>query len=107
MGNWLHDEVPSILVAFGEGAIEQLKEFSADETVYADSRDATIEALAMLARKHPARKEELKEFLLSLLRTTDDRMAAGVVAQNIGTFHDPSVLPEVHRAFEEGRILLD
>ena len=44
------------------------------------------------------------QHLIKLLKTTEDGTFAGIVADDLASFHDPSVMPEIHRAFKEGRI---
>ncbi len=101
---WLTENVPSLLVAFGEDAIEQLKEFSCDETLEMFSRGAAVTALAALAKKFPFQQDDIKKHMAKLLGTTLNPEFAGLVADDLASFHDSSVLPEIHRAFEEGKI---
>jgi len=42
--------------------------------------------------------------LIKLLKTTEDGTFAGIVADDLASFHDYFVMPEIHKAFEEGRI---
>ncbi len=101
---WLTEDVPSLLVAFGEEFIEPLKEFTEDETLEAFARSTATEALGTLGIKFPQHQNEIKQHLIKLLKTTEDGTFAGIVADDLASFHDPSVMPEIHKAFEEGRI---
>ncbi|MCD4798102.1 MAG: DUF1186 family protein [Methanosarcinales archaeon] len=101
---WLTENVPSLMVAFGEEFIEPLKEFTEDETLEAFARSTATEALGALGIKFPQLQNEIKQHLVKLLKTTEDGTFAGIVADDLASFHDPSVMPEIHRAFNEGRI---
>jgi len=101
---WLTENVPSLMVAFGEEFIEPLKEFTEDETLEAFARSTATEALGALGIKFPQLQNEIKQHLVKLLQTTEDGTFAGIVADDLASFHDPSVMPEIHRAFKEGRI---
>ena len=52
----------------------------------------------------PQHQNEIKQHFIKLLKTTEDGTFAGIVADDLASFHDPSVMPEIHRAFKEGRI---
>ena len=104
LSDFLTEDAPTLLAAFGEGAVESLKKFTEDETLEAFVRGAATEALWVLARKFPFREEEIKSHLVKLLSTTADPTFAALVADNLASFHDPSLMPEIHRAFEEHRI---
>jgi len=101
---WLTEDVPSLLVAFGEEFIEQLKEFSEDETLETFARSTATEALGTLGIIFPQHQNEIKQHLIKLLKITEDGTFAGIVADDLASFHDPSVMPEIHRAFKDGRI---
>jgi len=101
---WLTENVPSLMVAFGEEFIEPPKEFTEDETLEAFTRSTATEALGALGIKFPQLQNEIKQHLVKLLKTTEDGTFAGIVADDLASFHDPSVMPEIHRAFKEGRI---
>jgi hypothetical protein len=104
LNEWLTENIPGLLVAFGEEFIEPLKEFSEDETLETFARSTATVALATLGIKFPQYQNDIKQHLIKLLKTTEDGTFAGIVADDLASFHDPSVMPEIHRAFKEGRI---
>ncbi len=104
LSDWLTESVPGLLVAFGENAIETLKEFTMDETLESFARGVGVTALATLARKYPSHKDEVKEHIIKLLNTTSDTTFASIIADDLAFLHDSSVMPEIKRAFEEGKI---
>ncbi|MCZ7357509.1 MAG: DUF1186 domain-containing protein [Candidatus Methanoperedens sp.] len=103
--DWLTENVTSLLVAFGEEAIEPLKEFTRDETLESFARGTATTALVILSRNKPSYKNGVVKHLIELLNTTNDITFASLIIQDLARFHDMSVMPEIHRAFEEGRIM--
>ncbi len=104
LGNWLTEDAASLLVAFGDDFIEPIKEFTNDETLETFARSAATSALAALGKKFPHHQNDIKQHLTKLLKTTQDGTFAGLVADDLASFHDPSVMPDIHRAFEDGII---
>lgn len=104
LSDWVTEDVTSLLVAFGEEFIEPIKEFTNDETLETFVRSAAASALAALAKKFPLHQDDIKQHLTKLLKTTQDGTFAGLVADDLASFHDPSVMPDIHTAFEDGII---
>lgn len=104
LGDWVTEDIASLLVAFGEDFIELIKEFTNDETLETFARSAAASALAALGKKFPHHQNDIKQHLRRLLKTTQDGTFAGLVADYLASFHDPSVMPDIHRAFEDGII---
>lgn len=104
LGNWVTEDASSLLVAFGEDFIEPIKEFANDETLETFVRSVATSALAALGKKFPHHQDDIKQHLTTLLKTTQDGTFAGLVADDLASFHDPSVMPDIHRAFEDGII---
>ncbi|MBU3966075.1 MAG: DUF1186 domain-containing protein [Euryarchaeota archaeon] len=67
LDEWL-DNVPSLLIAFGEDAIEPLKDFIKDETLEAFARSTATTALVMLTRNNPPYKNTVMRYLIDLLK---------------------------------------
>jgi len=47
---------------------------------------------------------DIKYKWVRAMETIEEGTFAGIVADDLASFHDPSVMPEIHKAFEEGRI---
>ncbi len=101
---WLTESVPALLVAFGEEAIEKLKEFSQDETLEAFARGTVSSALTALAKKFPSHEADIKSHLIKLLKATRDDIFAGLIADDLASFHDPSLKMEILKAFLNDKI---
>lgn len=104
LDSWLTEDIASCLIAFGEDAIEDLKRFSSDETLESFARSVATTALAFLANKIPSHKDDIKKHFLKLLNTTVDPTFASLLAGDLASFHDPSVMPDIRRAFKEDRM---
>ncbi len=104
LGDWVTEDAASLLVGFGEDFIELIKEFTNDETLETFTRSAAASALTALGKKFLYHQDDIKQHLTKLLKTTQDGTFAGLVADDLASFHDPSVMPDIHRAFEDGII---
>ena len=104
LSDWVTEDAASLLVAFGEDFIEPIKDFTNDETLETFARSAATSALAALGKKFPHHQNDIKKHLTELLKTTHDGTFAGLVAHDLASFHDPSVIPDIRRAFEDGII---
>ncbi len=104
LNDWLTEDVPSLLVAFGEEFMEPLMDFTEDETLEVFARSTATSALGALGIRFPQHQENIKQRFIKLLKTTEDGTFAAIVADDLASFHDPSVMPEIRKAFEEGRI---
>jgi len=104
LGDWVTEDAASLLVAFGEDFIESIEEFTNDETIETFVRSAATSALVAMGKKFSHHQDDIKQHLTKLLKTTQDGTFAGIVADDLASFHDPSVMPDIHRAFEDGII---
>jgi hypothetical protein len=102
LGDWITEDTPVLLAAFGEDAIEPLKEFASDETLESFVRGATTTALNVIAHRYPAHQEEILNYFRMLLNDTSDAVFGTLLICEILSFGDPSVLDDVYSAFDEG-----
>ena len=101
---WITESTPTLLAAFGESAIEQLKEWVLDEKLDLYIRGSIATALNVIAHQHPDKEEEIKSFLSKLLEDTNDPTFAAFLIDELLSFKDSNFLPQVRKAFEDGRI---
>ncbi len=104
LGDWLIEGTPGLLAAFGEDFTGELKRFTEDETLEPYSRSRGITALAVLAGKYPVHKDDIKEHMLKLLNSTSDTEFATLIIDDIASLRDPSVMPDIRKAFQEHKI---
>lgn len=104
LDGWITESIPNLLGAFGESAIERLKEWVLDEKLDLYIRGSIATALNVISHQHPDRKGEIIAFLLKLLDDTNDPTLAAFLVDELLSFKDPNFLPHVQKAFEDGRI---
>lgn len=102
LGDWITEDTPVLLAAFGEDAIEPLKDFASDETLESFVRGATTTALNVIAHRYPAYQEEILNYFRMLMDETSDAVFGTLLICEILSFKDPSVLDDVYSAFDAG-----
>lgn len=103
-GDWITESMPTLLAAFGEDAVERLKEYILDETLDLYIRSSVATALNVIAHQYPVRNEDIKAFLSKLLEDTTDQTFAAFLVDELLSFKDQNLLPQVQKAFEDERI---
>lgn len=104
LGDWITEDAPTLLAAFGEDVIERLKEYILDEALDRYTRISVATTLNVITHQHPARKEDIKSFLLKLLEDTKDSTFAAFLVDELLSFKDQNLLPQIDMAFEKGKI---
>ena len=104
LSDWLTEDCPTLLAAFGEEAIELLEEYTHDETLETFARSSAQTALTVIAHRHPDRRDEIKNYLRKLFKEASDITFTSYMTGDILSFRDPGVLADVYAAFDEGRI---
>lgn len=104
LGDWITESMPTLLAAFGEDAVERLKEYILDETLDLYIRSSVATALNVIAHQYPVRNEDIKAFLSKLLEDTTDQTFAAFLVDELLSFKDQNLLPQVQKAFEDERI---
>ncbi|VVB55348.1 Uncharacterised protein [uncultured archaeon] len=104
LGDWITESMPTLLAAFGEDAVERLKEYILDETLDLYIRSSVATALNVIAHQYSVRNEDIKAFLSKLLEDTTDQTFAAFLADELLSFKDQNLLPQVRKAFEDERI---
>jgi hypothetical protein len=107
LDGWITESTPTLLGAFGESAIERLKEWVLDEKLDLYIRGSIATALNVIAHQHPDKQEEITAFLSKLLEDTNDSTFAAFLIDELLSFKDPNFLPQVLKAFEDERIDTD
>ncbi len=107
LGELITESTPTLIAAFGESAIERLKEYILDETLDIYIRGSVATALCVIAHQYPDRKDDIKSFLSKLLEDISDPTLAAFFIDKLLSFKDQNFLPQIHTAFEKGRINTD
>lgn len=104
LSGWITESTPTLLASFGESAIERLEECVLDETLDLYIRGSISTALNVIAHQYPDRKDDIKSFISNLMENTNDQTFAAFLIDELLSFKDPNLLPQVRKAFEDGRI---
>ncbi|MFV9632042.1 MAG: DUF1186 domain-containing protein, partial [Methanosarcinales archaeon] len=104
LGEWITESTPTLIAAFGESAIERLKEYIQDETLDIYIRSSIATALNVIAHQCPDKKDDIKSFISKLLEDISDPTLAAFIIDELLSFKDQNLLPQIHTAFEKGRI---
>ena len=105
LGDWLTEEMPSILAGFGPRAVGPLKELVENRGLDIFSRAAAVRALAAIAHQH----EEIRGPVVELLRKVmmgegEDPEFRGLVADDLAQFKDSDALADLKSLFDRGMI---
>jgi hypothetical protein len=103
LGDFVTEDVTSLLYAFGPEGYDAILEFSSDETLEPFGRAAAIDALAARAVKDPAFRTRTVAHLRRLLSETKDPVFCTMLADALLGL-DRTALPEVLAAHREGRL---
>lgn len=104
LGDWITEDTPTLLAAFGEGAVERLKEYILDGTLDRYIRISVATALNVIAHQHPSTKENIKAFLSKLIEDTSDSIFAAFLVDELLSFKDQNLLLQIDIEFEKGKI---
>lgn len=104
LGEWITESIPTLIAAFGESAIERLKEYILDETLDIYVRGSVATALNVIAHQYPDKKDDIKSFISKLLEEINDPTLAAFFIDELLSFKDQNLLPQIYTAFENGRI---
>jgi len=75
LGDWLTEDMPSILANFGTSAVEPLTELVLDERLYAFVRGAVASALGVIAHNHSECREQVIKLFWQIVRDANVRGA--------------------------------
>jgi len=103
LGDFVTEDVTSLLYAIGPEGYDAILEFSSDETLEPFGRAAAIDALAARAVKDPAFRTRTVAHLRRLLSETKDPVFCTMLADALLGL-DRTALPEVLAAHREGRL---
>jgi len=105
LGDWLTEEVPSILACFGPAAIEPSKKLVSNRNLDVYVRVAGSVALSLIARLHPDSKDDVIDFFHAVLvREREDKEFLSLCVDDLAELKDPRSKPILRSLFESGRI---
>jgi hypothetical protein len=105
LGDWLIEDMPSILAGFGPRAVGPLEELVRNRGLDIFSRATAVRALAAIAHRH----EEVRERVIELLRKVvteeeEDPEFRSLAADDLAQFKHPGALADLKSLFDRGMI---
>ena len=111
LGDWLTEDIPSILANFGTSAVEPLTELVLDESLYAFVRGAVASALGVIAHNHSECREPVIKLFRQIVRDANVRGAEEadytfitLLIDDLAQFKDRETFKEIEQAFANERI---
>jgi hypothetical protein len=105
LGDWLTEDIPSILACFGAEAIEPLKELVSSRDLDVFVRVAGSIALSLIVRIHPGCREEVINFLHEVLvREGEDIEFLSLCVGDLAELRDPRSKPIIRSLFDKRMI---
>jgi hypothetical protein len=105
LGDWLTEDVPSILASFGPVAVEPLKRLVSSPNLDLYVRVAGSIALSLIARGHPDWKDEVISFFHTILvREGEDKEFLSLCLDDVAELKDPRSKPILRSLFDSGMI---
>jgi len=106
LGDWLTEDIPSILANFGTSAVEPLTELVLDESLYAFVRSAVASALGVIAHNHSECREQVIKLFRQIVRAANARGADEVdytfitlLIDDLAQFKDREAFKDIEQAF--------
>ena len=107
LSDFLTENTPALLAAFGEPAIDQLKNFIKDEAHETYARISACTALSVIAHRHIARAGSIGDFLLHVMETTRDKTLAAFAVIEVLSLAGDDVFSRIYAAYDAGKINTD
>ena len=105
LGDWLTEDISSILACFGPAAVEPVKELVSNRYLDVYVRVAGSGALSLIAREHPDCKDGIIDFFHEILvREGEDRTFLSFCVGDLAEIKGPSSKPIMRSLFDGGRI---
>ena len=102
---WVMDELPFVFGKIGESAVEPLAEFAREQDSDPETRSTAVDALAEIAKAHPAVRDRVVEILTEIMTAREDHVELNSHALLGLVDLDGSEAAEaIERAFSENRI---
>jgi hypothetical protein len=105
LGDWLIEDMPSILAGFGTRTVRPLEELVQDKRLDIFSRAAAVRALAAIAHQHEEVRDEVVEFLRKVVMGEGEGPEfRGLVADDLAQFKHPGALADLKSLFDRGMV---
>lgn len=103
-GDWITEDMPYVLAAFGPGGFDTLASMVADTSLDEYVRDGAARALVMISQEHPEIKSRSVEVLKKAVLDEGDESARSILADTLAEFKDKDTLPFLEDLFKKEMI---
>ena len=107
IGDWLTEDMPSILANFGTSAVEPLKEMVLDDSLDDFVRGAVATALVVIAHNHTEYREPVITLFRQIVKEVNVKRAEDVnytfitlIVADLAELKDPDAFEDIKQAFE-------
>jgi len=105
LGDWLTEDIPSILACFGPAAVQPVKELVSNRYLDLYVRVVGSGALSLIAREHFECKDEIIDFFHKILvREGEDKTFLSFCVGDLAEVKEPNSKPIIRSLFDGGRI---
>jgi hypothetical protein len=111
IGDWLTEDMPSILANFGSSAVEPLTELVLDESLDAFVRGAAATALGVIAHNHSEYREPVIKLFRQILKEANAKGAEEnnytfitLLVDDLAQLKDQDAFEDIEQAFANGLI---
>ena len=100
-GDWITEDMPYVLAAFGPGGFDTLASRVGDVQLDEYVRDGAARALVIISRVHPETKSRSVEVLKKAIMDESDESARSILADTLAEFKDSDTLPFLEDLFKK------
>jgi len=102
--DWLTEDMPHVLAAFGPEGVDTLASIVADIHLDEYLRDGAARALVMISKNHPEIRAKSVEVLKQTISSDGNENARSLLIDALAEFKDLDVLPFITNVFRNGLI---
>lgn len=103
-GDWITEEMPYVLAAFGSACSDTLASMVADTSLDEYVRNGAARALVMISQEHPEIKSRSVEVLKKAVLDESDESTRSILADTLAEFKDKDALPFLEDLFKKEMI---
>jgi hypothetical protein len=100
-GDWITEDMPYVLAAFGPGGFDTLASMVADSSLDEYVRDGAARALVIISGIYPEIKSRSVEVLKKAITDEGDESARSILADTLAEFKDSDTLPFLEDLFKK------
>jgi hypothetical protein len=103
-GDWITEDMPYVLPAFGPRGFDTLASMVADSSLDPFVRNGAARVLVIISQEHPEIRSRSLEIFKKVIVDEDDESARSILTDALAEFKDESTLPFIEDLFKKGLI---